>query len=389
MAESGRLVSPFPWHTIPRTNGASGSQHAQLLRWFRRSIHLDRVASSMGSLLSGTVEFSAETVHPSAEEALLAGLYGPVCFKTIEGWRFDLFLESALILVALRRVFGKPVGGIALNATADPSLNGAFGALVFEGLRRSGSEAGLFLQTSRENADSAPDTRTVGHSNGPFVHRFFLKANVDQQGYRLCIRTTAGHLPLLSEHQPPHQLLDQLGTLPLSLPVVVAQAQVARDVLAQLAVGDAWLPREGWLLDPQKDGQAWLVPPSGERGQGVWRASNGTLKLEAKVGNFPWDIDMIENPDPKTHEPAVVSVQTSDLANAALEAPIVVRVELGAVTVSARKWAQLQPGDVLTTSQRLLTPATLRVAGQQVATGELVNVEGELGIRILSIDTHD
>ncbi len=374
LAESGRLVSPFPWHTIPRTNGASGSLHAQLLQWFHDNIHAHRVASSMGSLLSGTVELSAETVHASAEDSLLAGLYGPVSFETIEGWRFDLFAETALILLALRRVFGKPLKGIALNATLDPSLNGAFGAVVFEGLRRAGSEAGLFLQISPENPDSAPDTRTVGHSNSTFVHRFFLKVKVDQQGYRLCVRATAGRLPLLNVHLPQQQLLDRLGTLPLTLPVVVAQSQVSRVVLAQLAVGDAWLPSEGWLLDPQKDGHAWLIPPCGEEGMAVWRAPDGTLRLEAKVGNFPWDIDMIE---------------TSELANAALEAPVVVRVELGAVTLSARKWAELQPGDVLTTNQRLLTPATLRVAGQQVATGELVNVEGELGIRILTIDTHD
>ena len=70
------------------------------------------------------------------------------------------------------------------------------------------------------------------------------------------------------------------------------------------------------------------------------------------------------------------------LGEAALDAPVVVRVELGNVTLSARKWAELAPGDVIETGRRIGEPVVLRVAGREVARGELVNVEGELGVRI-------
>ena len=72
--------------------------------------------------------------------------------------------------------------------------------------------------------------------------------------------------------------------------------------------------------------------------------------------------------------------------NATLEAledaPVVVRVELGVVELPAREWAALADGDVLTLGRKLGDLVVLRVGGVEVARGELVQVEGEYGIRI-------
>ena len=65
-----------------------------------------------------------------------------------------------------------------------------------------------------------------------------------------------------------------------------------------------------------------------------------------------------------------------------LDAPLVVRVELGAVTLTAREWASLGAGDVIALGRRVSEPIILRVAGVEVARGELVDIEGELGVRI-------
>lgn len=72
----------------------------------------------------------------------------------------------------------------------------------------------------------------------------------------------------------------------------------------------------------------------------------------------------------------------SSAAQSALDAPLVIRVELGSVTLSAREWAELQAGDVIETSQRVSEPVVLRCAGREVARGELVEVEGQVGVRI-------
>ena len=60
-----------------------------------------------------------------------------------------------------------------------------------------------------------------------------------------------------------------------------------------------------------------------------------------------------------------------------------VRVELGVVEMKAREWAALSPGDVVTLGRKLGDPAVLRVGGIEVARGEIVQVDGEYGVRIL------
>jgi len=64
------------------------------------------------------------------------------------------------------------------------------------------------------------------------------------------------------------------------------------------------------------------------------------------------------------------------------DAPVVVRVELGVVELPAREWAALADGDVLAIGRKLGDPAVLRVGGVEVARGELVQVDGEYGVRI-------
>jgi flagellar motor switch/type III secretory pathway protein FliN len=70
------------------------------------------------------------------------------------------------------------------------------------------------------------------------------------------------------------------------------------------------------------------------------------------------------------------------LENLVAEAPVVVRLELCTVSLNAGEVAALRPGDVIETGSRLGQPVVLRVAGRAIARGDLVDVEGELGVRI-------
>jgi type III secretion protein Q len=55
---------------------------------------------------------------------------------------------------------------------------------------------------------------------------------------------------------------------------------------------------------------------------------------------------------------------------------------VGAVTLSASEWALLGEGDVIALGRRVSEPVLLRIGGAEVARGELVDIEGELGVRI-------
>jgi flagellar motor switch/type III secretory pathway protein FliN len=70
-------------------------------------------------------------------------------------------------------------------------------------------------------------------------------------------------------------------------------------------------------------------------------------------------------------------------AEALGDAPVVVRVEVGTAQMLAREWAELCPGDVVTLGRKLGEPVILRAGGVEIARGELVQVDGEVGVRIL------
>ena len=71
------------------------------------------------------------------------------------------------------------------------------------------------------------------------------------------------------------------------------------------------------------------------------------------------------------------------LVDAVGEVPVVVRVEIGIAEMRAREWAALGAGDVVALGRKIGEPVTLRVGGVAVARGELVDLDGEVGVRIL------
>ena len=74
---------------------------------------------------------------------------------------------------------------------------------------------------------------------------------------------------------------------------------------------------------------------------------------------------------------------TETLVDAVGDIPVVVRVEIGEATMTAREWAALRPGDVVTLGRRAGEHVVLRAGGVPVARGELVTVDGEVGVRVV------
>jgi flagellar motor switch/type III secretory pathway protein FliN len=72
------------------------------------------------------------------------------------------------------------------------------------------------------------------------------------------------------------------------------------------------------------------------------------------------------------------------MARALGDVPVVVRVEIGAAEMPAREWAALGKGDVIALGAKVADPVLLRVGGVEIARGELVEIDGEVGVRILS-----
>lgn len=165
--------------------------------------------------------------------------------------------------------------------------------------------------------------------------------------------------------------LAELGQLALKLPLVVASVALERRELLGLEPGGALLLGESASIDASGAGYGVLVGPHSERGIVVFFQADGRLVLG----------------EPTEARLSVERDQTSagegdTLTDVLLETPVIVRVELGAVSMTARQWSELGKGDVIETGQRIAEPVVLRIAGREVGRGELVNVDGQVGVRI-------
>jgi len=75
---------------------------------------------------------------------------------------------------------------------------------------------------------------------------------------------------------------------------------------------------------------------------------------------------------------------TKDRTIALAAAPVEVSAEIGRITLRGDELLGLVPGVVLTVPGARGRVA-LRVAGEVVAEGELVDVEGDLGVRVIRV----
>jgi flagellar motor switch protein FliN/FliY len=163
----------------------------------------------------------------------------------------------------------------------------------------------------------------------------------------------------------------------LALPLVLTTTLASRADLLALGPGDALVfptpagcaEAEGVLRGPVA-----LVPARGERGLAADLAEGGRLVIRGLLESHPWEREMSSS----SSATAITTVEVLE------DAPVVVRVELGTVSMTAREWAELGPGDVISLGRKLGEPAILRVGGVELARGELVQVDGDYAVRIVA-----
>jgi type III secretion system YscQ/HrcQ family protein len=270
---------------------------------------------------------------------------------------FGVALEPDGVQALLSRVLGRPLGLPRQDAELGSALSGAAAALVVQVARR---------------LTSAPAVLASTPSHDPFELEATLL--VEHQAFALTIRAWIDSAPV---ERRLHR--ERLKLLRVELPLIVGLSLGRRAELAAMGPGDAWFPGEGFWIDRSLRGRGALAAPGSELGVWVDLAPDGSVVLRGGCAELSADA-----------EPAAPEVMAEPTAEPSIEslvadAPVVVRVELGTVSVNAGDVAALRPGDVLETGKRLGEPVVLRVAGRAIARGDLVDVEGELGVRIREI----
>lgn len=352
-------VTAYPWASLERLPKRAWREARVARRAVARAIELTGLARAASRVLSAETLLVLGDVTVDAWPAAGNG----VALELPDGSQMLVALEPALVSTLLGRVLGRTVGLTAPDAPLDATLAGALAAVLVEICRRSGAPEPLCraAQALPAGRSAVRVSATVVFDGKPHAARVWVLPSES-----------------LAAHTPAVELAD-LGSLEVALPLVAARSLGSRDELAALRPGDAWLPGAGWWIDASGAGRAALAAPRGERGVAVRLAPDGGVVVGDDVVELGLDVE------------GAMSSSNQDsggaLADAVLDAPVVVRVEVGAVSLTAREWAALRAGDVIETGRRINDPVVLRVAGREVARGELVEVEGELGVRIREVLT--
>ncbi|HEY3667278.1 MAG TPA: FliM/FliN family flagellar motor switch protein [Polyangiaceae bacterium] len=347
-----RPATAYPWHSLESVSRSGARRAAGARRQVQSVLDLPRLSAALAELTSSEASILVRRIGSAAPRRRLLVELG---FELDNGVVCWLSLEPELATSVLGRALRRSAG-LSTHDVLDDSLTGALSALLLELGRRAGASTAIHLVDAIEARTRASDV--------------FVEATVVLAGTSYQVLAALA-LPELPSHDP--ATLAALGELPISLPLVAGLSLAERNTLADFVPGNAWFPGAGLWLSTQGEGQVVLAAASHDRG------IVGTLSRDGKIVLRDESVLLLQDAGESMSDTA--KPETS-LTDAVLDSPVVVRVEIGAVTLTAREWAELGPGDVIEAGRRIAEPVILRVAGREVARGELVNLEGELGVRI-------
>ena len=370
-------VNPFPWSALPRLT----RREVDAIRRARATIvgppALTEIAAALTKLTEAPVELSLSHV----------GLSPSVPAGTVDVWltpdgdrsRVYVAMEPGLVAALSSSLLSRGARAHRPDFPPTAELVGAGSALLVALLRRV-THHPWRLSASR----ALPDALWLD-----------IIALVGEQVYSVAV---AAPLPTFGTALQPfdRHALALLGDVPITLAIVAAIGTASHDELTLLEPGAAYVPGDGWSLRRDAEGHwtgpAWLCAGPAEAGIPVTiehRANGSAIVLSTGPAALPWVVPpepggelLAANTIPIEGAPPV---DQSDTVTDAIEsAPVVIRVEVGTMTMTASEWARLAVGDVVGTGLRLGEPVTLRAGGAVYGRGELCEVEGELAVRLLS-----
>ena len=366
MATAGAPIRPFPWRSLDSVSKKEIAGSSELRRALSRVVSLGALERAAAELLNTQVEARRRSVsrdvRPSEggvavvlERADEAAAPRPFVIEV------EPALASALVSRALRRPAAKVID--PKKAASEP-IAGAVAAVLVAVARRAG--APLRVVT----AGSAASVLASFTTSACIVAAFTVMVEYDAFVARVVVTEGAPSSALPFDAGS----LAALGALRLSLPIVAASSRSTAAEIGSLHAGDVWIPRAATI---RREAAGWagavqLVAPRAERGLLADLAASGRLVLREGEGRLGWTAEGDEGD----------MVDKDALLESVGEVPVIVRVEIGAAEMSAREWAAASVGDVITLGRRVGEPVVLRVSGVEIARGELVEVEGEVGVRI-------
>lgn len=367
-----RDARPFPWSALPRASRAAVAASRAALRHLAPAPALpdDALGPRWRALLGA--DLRAAPALPEVSDAAFAP--HARCFTAVFARP-----DGAVILAVIDRALARPLAARALaiteaetpgdDAPITPAEEGALIALC----ARAATLACAPAPPPRLRAvtDDIDDALAALRATGPFV----------RWPWAVSAPPHAGTVTLL--------LAPRAGpTLPFAPRASVYGARVAVLVLAGRArwpMSEVAALRAGetLALDGLRDARGALTggvdlalgSPDGPRFSGTLTAFGARVDSPAALPGAPTMDDTTD-----TH------ARTAPMQRAVLDAiPVEVTVEIARTTATVAELAMWRPGEVIALPAALGEPVLVRAGGRAVARGELVDVDGQVGVRVTEV----
>ncbi|HEX7476770.1 MAG TPA: type III secretion system cytoplasmic ring protein SctQ [Polyangiales bacterium] len=369
---------PYPLDRWPKLSRTQTRALNACLRQLETADQGDAVACAQ-QLLGAKPELELLLPETCTPGALAARLHAPVVAFALEHLsgrpELQVVLEcppSSAALLADRTLGGD--GSLGLSQAGQRPDDMTLGALAYLVARVLGAARTSFVLRS-QLASSAELVSTLG--DGEIL---ILPLDVRIAGQlaplRLLCPLALGNLWLDARRR--HQQQAWLDGVPLSLWADAGGAVLDAASVAALGVGDVLVLDHCGLGRSQEHFEGKItLRIEGSRFERRCHAAETTLVVA------------LEQPTEEMHmttgrlsEATPANVPSAQLAS---DTPIELRVELARFSLCLGELAQLGPGQVLSTGRRIGESVTLRAADRAIAEGELVDVDGEVGVRILKL----
>ncbi len=346
---------PFPWHLVSAVSLAQVRLTKSARNFFAHR-NVDAMLARLSEIVRAPVDVRLQSVTiaspmPRAGSIAFAFEHEKKCVVVI----VDSGLAATGVMRAMKRQAPRVVDPAQ---TPSATLAGAFAAILVAASRAGHEPLRISWCGDASDLSEAKLPARIAHVNA--------HATLDGDTFETHLYVPEEFFALSRNAVFKSADLIALDGLPIALPVIASAATAPLREIETLAVADVWLP-ETFLtraLNGNFSGDVVLAAPTSDRGVRARLADDGSLVL-------------VEGAE----EMAMTGEVDAIVGNAG-DASVVVRVEVGSVTLTAREWAALKAGDVITTKNKMADAVVLRVGGVEVARGELVSVDGQIGVRI-------
>jgi len=345
--------SPFPYGALPRLSRADAALQSALARWLRVRPLGARTAKLVGEGASARLVGACTDAfdpHAAHAEVRLAGasLVVACAARPIRALAQRLFggpaeLDAPRPLTAAEEATWVLVVAAMLEDTGVPGEVWPAAGLPPGSTSAAAARAPGETRVERSLA-LAPTVPAPHGARTPTHHA--LEVVLERRGSPW---TCVIYVPRsLDVRVPPPRPLPDWS---FDVPVVVGRCRLEREELARLAVRDV---------------------VTIERALGL-AVGDGAVPLTAAPNAVEARVAIGYNPAPMTQPIADAS-------------QVELTVSLGTTRLSLRQLGELAVGAVVPLGRPLAGPYEVRAAGRLIGRGELVDVDGELGVRIISLE---